>query len=277
MKRQLKPLKNARILIFDIETLPNLCATWGIHKQFITMDDIVEERSLISVHWRWFGEDKTTNTVSLLDDKARLKKSVWDDTVVVKKLHELLSEADIIVGHNVKNYDFPMLNGRALFHKLPVLPQPRFIDTLVIAKSRFRLNSNKLDYLAKILGLKVRKLEMRKKDWMEIIYGHFARDMDLIERKLRKFVTYGSRDVDITTEVFLRLNPHALPQHTPNANVFINDGVARCRVVTCGSDDLKLDGTRSTNAGLYQRYRCKCCGSYGQFPTNLLHHRPIAR
>lgn len=45
----------SRNLIFDIETSPTICATYGIHEQHINYDNVIQEWFTICVAWNWEG------------------------------------------------------------------------------------------------------------------------------------------------------------------------------------------------------------------------------
>src|SRR3990167_1203831 len=88
---------------------------------------------------------------SVLDDPKRYKANPHDDTHVVKTLHKVLATADVIVHHNGDYFDKRYIDTRALVHGLPPLPPTPSIDTYKVAKSKFLLNSHKLDYIGKLL------------------------------------------------------------------------------------------------------------------------------
>jgi len=80
-------------LFFDIETSPNIVTSWRIgYNLNISHDNIVKERAIICVCWKWEGEDE----VHLLTwDKKQ------DDKKLLEKFIKELNKADEIIGHNV--------------------------------------------------------------------------------------------------------------------------------------------------------------------------------
>jgi hypothetical protein len=134
----------ARVLIYDIETSPNIGWFWRAgYKLNIQPDNIIKERAIICVSYKWLGEDQVYN---LAWDKNQC------DKFLVEQFAEVLKESDLIVGHNGDRFDIKWLKTRALFHRVPMLPNYKQFDTLKVAKSKFLFNSNRLDYIAKFLG-----------------------------------------------------------------------------------------------------------------------------
>lgn len=133
-----------KILIYDLETSPNVGWFWRAgYKQNIQPNQILKERAIICVSYKWLGEDQVYN---LSWDKNQ------DDKFLIEQFVEVLNEADLIVAHNGDNFDIKWFKTRALFHRIPTLPNYKQFDTLKVAKSKLYLNSNRLDYISKFLG-----------------------------------------------------------------------------------------------------------------------------
>ena len=81
----------------------------------------------------------------------------WDDDHSDKKLLEefvkVVEIADELVAHNGDNYDIKWLRTRCAFHGIKFPDKIPSYDTLKKARKQFRLNSNKLDYMAKFFGV----------------------------------------------------------------------------------------------------------------------------
>lgn len=136
----------ARVLIYDIETSPNIGWFWRAgYKLNIPASNIIKERAIICVSYKWLDEDQVYNLT-------------WDrnqcDKFLVEQFIEVLNEADLIVAHNGDRFDLKWLRTRALIHRVHynMLPNYKAFDTLKVAKAKLYANSNRLDYLAKIMG-----------------------------------------------------------------------------------------------------------------------------
>lgn len=152
-----------KILIYDLETSPNLGWFWRAgYKQNIQPNQILKERAIICVSYKWLGEDTVYN---LSWDKNQC------DKFLIEQFVEVLNEADLIVAHNGDNFDIKWFKTRALFHRIPTLPNYKQFDTLKIAKSKLYLNSNRLDYISKFLGFEG-KIQTTPDLWNKIVINN---------------------------------------------------------------------------------------------------------
>lgn len=176
----------ARILIYDIETSPNIGWFWRAgYKQTITPEQILEERKVICVSYKWHGEDEVYN-LTWDNDK--------DDRFLIEQFVEVLNEADLIVAHNGDNFDLKWLRTRALVHGIPMLPNYKQADTLKIAKRKLYANSNKLDYLLKLFGLDQKK-KLGREVWLKIFLFNDKEAMT-------EMLDYCDRDVTALEQLY---------------------------------------------------------------------------
>jgi DNA polymerase elongation subunit (family B) len=237
-------MRSPKILILDIETAPNIGFFWKCgYNLTITHDQIITERRIISVAYKWYGQKET----KVLDWG-------WDkqcDKSLLKEIQKLISEADAVIGQNHDDFDLTWIQGRLMMHKLPPLPPKGVLvtlDTLKLSRASFNLNSNKLDYLSRIMNLGG-KHSMKFQDWVDIV---LKKD----KKAFIKMLKYNIKDVQDTEKVFERIKPYVkLPVHF---GVLL--GSARSDCPNCGSNICAKDGTRTMRSGIrYQRYLCKGC------------------
>lgn len=236
--------KGPRILFFDLETSAALAYCFGRHKIFLNQDSIhTEGGKLLVAGYRWLDESQST----VLYNKSEIRAS--QDYLLCSMLWDLFHEADVVVAHNAKNFDVKMLEVRCLANGLPPLPTVQVIDTLEIAKKKFRFPSNKLDSLAAYLGIG-RKVETGGIDlWVKVQQGD--------EKALGDMVEYCEGDVDLLVEVFLALRGRGLVSAF-NAALYYDDDLHRCRA--CGSTSLETTGRKvMTPSGVYNELRCTEC------------------
>jgi DNA polymerase elongation subunit (family B) len=110
-------MSSPRIVIWDVENSHSLAAIFSLYNDYISHENIVQEKFLICAAWKELGETKV-HTVSILDDPKRFAKNPHDDYHVIKTLHKVLSEADVIVAHNGDQFDIKLTEGRMLYHGL---------------------------------------------------------------------------------------------------------------------------------------------------------------
>ena len=125
------------------------------------------------------------------------------------------------------------------------------IDTLKIARSKFRFQSNRLNYIADFLGIG-QKIKTEFSLWKDIL---LHKDKDAME----KMIKYCKKDVILLESVFKKLRPHIISK-THYGVIFGED---RGSCPECGSDDLIINLKRTTASGLKKiQYKCKTCSTY---------------
>ena len=141
---------NDKTLLLDLETSPVKGYWWhGMHE--VNPIKIIEHSRILSYAWKWYGKG-TIECVSQRMFPTYAKDKV-DNKLLVASLVKLYSQAEYVVGHNLKAFDDKVTNKGVLLNGLTPPPRHRVIDTLTVARSTFRLDSNKLDALAELLGI----------------------------------------------------------------------------------------------------------------------------
>lgn len=258
-------MSGPRILFWDIETTHNLAAVFSLFNQnYISHENVVQERYIVCAAWKWAGK-RTVETVSVLDNAKRFRKDVHDDYHVVKALHSVLSQADVIVHHNGDAFDLKYLTARAIFHGLPKLPPIKTIDTKKIAKAKFYFNSNRLDYLGAFLKLG-RKIETPRGLWLKVLNGD--------RKAITTMVRYNKGDVRLLEKIFNRFLPYI--DKGLNRQFYVpGKGCPRCG----GPDDrIQSRGTYPAEALIFPRYQCQSCSGWlrGRESVGRVTHRMVA-
>lgn len=236
-------IREPRILLYDLETSLQTVAVFQLNgNDWIQPSNILQERHIICAAWQWLGESKI-HTVSILDDPKRYKEDPHDDYHVVKTLHDVMSEADVVVAHYGDNFDNKYVKTRALKHGMPPLPPFQTIDTKKVAKQVFYFNSNSLDYIGNFLGIGS-KVHVPGGLWMKILKGGPE-----AEEAIKVMLVYNKGDVKLLREVFMKLRPY-IPQHI-NRELFGKDGCPRC-----GSKKVQSRGTYYAQTRTYRRFQC---------------------
>jgi predicted PolB exonuclease-like 3'-5' exonuclease len=211
------------------------------YKISVSPESIVSERKIITIAWKWHGKREVfaSNWDRNQDDKAMLKDFI-----------PILNSADEAVAHFGDSFDLPWIKGRCLFHGIKTFPKYKTIDTKQWSSRYFLLNSNKLDYLARYLGIGC-KLHTDYDLWKRIVL-----DKDPIA--LRYMVKYNKGDVRLLEQVYDRLQ-EAVPHHT-HAGVL--NGKEKYTCPKCGSGNVKTSKTTVSAKGVRQ-FQMQCrCGTY---------------
>jgi len=241
IKRKLPPEKKSlpKILIFDIETAPIIAYVWQLWEQYVGIDQVKNDWFILSWSAKWLFDDQVLH--------ARLTGSEakeWDDERIVNKLWKLIDEADIIVAHNLDRFDKLKANTRFLKYWLPHPSPYKTVDTLKVARSNFKVTSNKLDYLCKFLWLKAKTDTWWLDLWKQCLLGS--------NTALKKMDEYCQNDVLILEEVYLRLRPYI--RNHPNVWLYLEWEVC----TNCWSSNLRWESSYKTAVSSYDVARCEC-------------------
>jgi DNA polymerase elongation subunit (family B) len=232
-----------RILALDIETAPHTAHVWGLFKQNVGLNQIMETGRVLCVAWKWLGDKGKVEYVSELEGRG----------IMLDKVHELLNQADIVVSYNGKKFDIPTLNKEFLEGGYAPPSPYKQVDLYSVARGRFRFASNKMDHLARQLGLKTKLRHSGHDLWVRCMAG---------DRKAwLKMERYNKRDVLILDKLYYRMLPW-ITNH-PNVTLYTNAGARRV-CPSCGSHKLQSRGLAVTKALTYTRYQCVSCGSWSR-------------
>jgi len=232
-------------LYFDIETSPNIVYSWRIgYKINLTPDNIIKERAIICICYKWEHQKKVH---ALKWDNGCDKKMLEDFYEVAKSAHE-------IVGHNSDRFDIKWVRSRFLFHRIPDLPNFTSIDSLKDMRSRFLLNSNRLDYIGKFLGVGQKIDTGGFKLWIDVCNGN--------KRALKDMVNYCKQDVLLLERVYEEVENYT----TVKSNRAVMAGGEKWQCPKCGGVHIRCNKTRTTKTGIIRReMKCmndKCKRSY---------------
>ena len=249
------------VLCYDVENLPIIASTWVLHNADISHQNIIEHASIICVSWKWVGK-KQVHSSSIHDNQGRFNKNIYDDYHPVSEFHKILSSDEdfVLLAHNGNRFDIKKLNTSFLNHGLDPVPERQSIDTLLEARRKFRIDSNRLDYLGRFLGVGEKVETGGYQLWNDIVQLKYPEvgkspDKDKALKALDKMVRYNRRDVTLLESVYLKMKPYI---KTPNALLY-NPKAGDARCPKCLSADWKPSGYRYTNISKIRRYRCRDC------------------
>jgi len=231
---------NRKRLFFDIEVAPNIGLFWDAgFKKNISPESIIKERAIICICYKWEDDEEVQ---WLTWDKRQNDKKMLQDFI------EVANKADEIVGHNGDKFDLAWIRTRCLFHGIAMFPKYVTVDTLKISRSKFKFNSNKLDYIAKFLKLGG-KTHTEFSMWSDILLNNDR-------KQLEKMVDYCVNDVVVLENVYKAMSSHIEPK-THFGMIF---GTSKMECPECGSDEYTLEGKIYHAGGsCKQRYKCKTC------------------
>jgi len=231
-------MNKAKILCFDIETIPCVGTFWRPgYNVYLTHDNIAERSQMAMWSAKYTNSNKMYSMNMHDDGYDGMIQGLWD----------ILDEADILVAHNGDKFDRRWCNTEFLLSDLP--DPSKWVDTYKIAKANFELPSYKLDYLSFILGFG-RKINTDYDLWLQWMEGD--------PKAIKKMIQYCKNDVKLLQKVYKKM----LPWASTHPNIAVRSGPSATPLCgKCGSDHIIKKGLSYTNVGIYQRYRCRSCGS----------------
>jgi hypothetical protein len=223
--------------MLDIETAPHLAAVWGLYDQNVALNQLMKPGYTLSWAAKWYGE-KAIHFDCILSGHTKM----------IKGIYKLLDESDAVCHYNGTKFDIPTLNKEFLLMKLaPPAPSAQ-IDLLQVARRRFRLASNKLDYVSQQLGLGKKEQHKGMELWLEC--------MAKKKPAWKVMKAYNIQDVVLLERVYDRL----LPWIKNHPNMSVLNGYPSCP--NCGGNHSQARGISITNGGKYQRYQCTECSTW---------------
>lgn len=229
-------------LYIDLEVSPNIMLSWRAgYKLNLSPDDILQERAIICVCYKWEGS-------------SQINSITWnkgDDRDLVTKFTKILQSATEVVAHNGDRFDVKWFKTRCIYHGVDCPPDIKTIDTLKLAKSTFLFNSNKLDYIGSFLGLG-NKIKTEYGLWKRILLNNSA-------SALKEMVTYCKRDVELLEQVYCKMKNYT--KHKTHGAVL--NGGEKIDCPECESENTIISKTRVSAAGVKMiQMRCQDCGKY---------------
>src|SRR3990167_4527259 len=242
----MKTVKPA-ILMLDIETAPDVVWTWGVYQSNAIA--VKEHLYVLSYAAKWMGEREVT--VKGLDDYRGYRSGAGTERALLKDVHKLLSDADIVVAHNGRDFDVRKLNARFIAHGMLPPPPYKVIDTKSDLVTVAKFSSNRLDWLCRQLDIGKKLDHEGFRMWQGCMDGE--------AKWWKKMKRYNAVDVRLLEELYGILAPW-LPQ--PNAGVY--SGMTVCPNPFCASKNLEKRGMSRSKTRVYQRYQCKDCGTWSR-------------
>ena len=233
-----------KILFLDLETSPNLAFVWGLWDQNVAINQLMESTEVICFGARWHGEKKVTFRSTHHDGKKKM----------LKDLHALMEEADVLVGWNSAAFDSKHIKRE--FLEAGMLPPSPYkeLDLMRVVKSQFKFPSNKLDFVAQALGLGSKLAHEGQGLWTACLAGD-----DKAWARMRR---YNKQDVVLTEALYDRMG--AWIKSHPHMGLFTHQARSCFR---CGGTSLTANGVTRSASTAFASFTCDACGAQSRAST----------
>lgn len=241
-----------RILILDVERLDGISLQhyWDrgdLKQRYIHYETVVRQPRTTIFCAKWYDKP---DVIQLTEwDKGGRRR-------FLSRVHDMMRQADILVGHNIDNADLPWLRGDLHIEAgLPPLPPFKTVDTLKVLRREFKTGApfKSLDAFCQIVGLP------SKTDH----YDRHAMERAVTEKSVadrERLVSYCAGDVLATQGLYDYLRPHI----TNHPALFV-DGKDKLTVCNrCGHDTEPIPRRYIANVMSYTMHRCVSCGGHSR-------------
>lgn len=231
-------------LLIDIETAYSKVGVFSLWNQNIGINQILENGYTLCWAAKW------------LNKRGTMFSSIWGDgrEVMIRRVHDLLSEADTVIHQNGERFDVPTLNTEFLLEGLSPPSPFKQIDILKTSRRKFKFPSNKLDYVAKALGFEGKVEHEGFRLWTKCMEGDTSAQ--------RRMMRYNKRDVVVLEEIYNKMLPWI--KNHPNVNLFTEQPTDDLQCPKCGSDSVQRRGYYYGSVYRYQRFQCNDCGAWSR-------------
>lgn len=246
-------------IIFDLETLPDLPAAmkeWCGLGNWPGRTLKASITSIICAGWKEVGSEET-HCINAWDF-PNWQNNKNDDSEVCKAIYEVLADADQVITHNGKKFDWKHLQTRLGKNGINYLPKIPHVDTCRIQARELYLFSNSLKHSTEFHGCSERKMD-HGEGWQ--LWVDVYNDCPIAKQLM---TDYCKQDVRALEQLYMKLRPLIEPAAIPNMNLFqVGQGKKDCCPL-CGSTQLTNKGYRNTQTRTYKRYVCRNCGKYSR-------------
>ena len=236
-------------LFYDIETSQMTFKGWRTGKQYVGGHQILTHTKIISIHWKWEGEDKVHNLDWGLNKQC--------DKKLIGLFIKELNKAAEIVAHNGDRFDIKWIRTRAVKHGIEMHHSYNMIDTYKMAKKYLNLPSYSLKEICNFFDLPSKKDAGGISTWDKI---QFDKDKAALDHLL----FYGDGDIVSLEAVFKLLRKYSIP----NMHYGVLAGGNKYDCPNCGG--IANHSKRyTTTAGTQQHYmRCRDIVCLTKFKIN---------
>lgn len=223
-----------KILYWDCEWKPAKAFVWRMFDENVTPDQLIDAGGMLCFSAIW---DDTGEVIF---------SSEWDDghEGMVRNLHKLFEEADVLVTFNGDRYDNPKALGEFLLAGLAPPPPPTSIDLLKAVK-KMGYVMNRLAFIGPFLGVGKKVQHEGFPLWTAVMDGD-----PKAQARMKK---YCIQDSKLLVRLYKKIKPY-IRNHP-----FLGE---RRACGACNGKVLHSRGYRRTKAFKIQRLQCVNCGSW---------------
>lgn len=245
-------MSERKILTLDIETSPHLGYFFSMKNTYITPVQIIEPTRMISFAAKWAGKPAVMFESEYEGFKGHSHERM------VRKAHELLNEADVVVHYNGDNFDLRHMGREFRKYGLGDPSPSASVDLWKVVKKKEDWASHKLAYITEQYHLSGKMENSGWILWLGVlgVFGEEARRKFWYQMR-----RYNKQDVRTTEELFFEARD--LITNLPHVSLYNDDEIDPDNPV-CGICEglLHRRGHAYTKTRRYPRYHCPACNKW---------------
>lgn len=241
-----------RILVLDVERIDGITQQhwWDrgdLKNRYVHHETVIRQPRTTIVCAKWYDRP----------DVIRLAE--WDKggrKPFLRKVHQLMAQADIIVGHNIDKADIPWLKGDLHIEAgLPPLPPFKTVDTLKVLRSEFKSGApfKSLDAFCQIVGI-----PSKTDHYDRLAMERAVTDKSVEDRE--RLTDYCAGDVIATQGLYDWARPYI--KNHPAIFMDGKDKLTTCH--RCGGETDMIARRYVANVLTYSMRKCERCQGYSR-------------
>lgn len=234
-----------RVLYLDIECSPNLAYVWDVWKQNVNPNMLLETKEVLCFAYQWEGDRDIQFRSQFHDGKANMLRVLWN----------VLDDADVVIDYNGDRYDIPHVNTDLLIAGYSPPSPYKHVDLFKTVRRKFNFTYMSLDHVCRKLGIVTKQEKPGFETWLGCIRNEPAAWANM------KYYNIG--DIPPLIALHEKLRPWAIQY----PNLSLHSGDRRCP--RCQSTSIQFRGTVHTSAGVFKRFVCNECGSWGRMAHRI--------
>jgi len=236
-------MTDLKMLALDIETRPGKAYFFDVWNTNISAEKVIEYPRMLAFTAQWYGKKQV---IFHSDYHTGYEE-------MLKELHALLDEADLVVGFNSDRFDLPWVEGEFIANHMPPPSPVMKVDLLKVMRKHSRWVHKNLNTVVSRLLDEEKVPHQGFGLWRDCIDGDEATK----KRAWALMKKYAIKDTALMWPLFEELKPWIKMPH-PVSNI---PGLV-CR--NCGGTHMQRRGTAKTLQGEYPRYHCQSCGTWNR-------------
>ena len=237
-------LDDSKIMVYDIETSQTQGKFWWTGEQRSNYTAITKMPNIISIAYKWLGDDE----IYLL----HWDMTTHDDKEMMSEFLKAYNQADMVIGQNNNSFDNKWINTRAAFHNLVVDVNIKSFDIMRQARTKLRLPSFSMAFLAKFFGVTHKQGHEGILMWNMVEDGTPEQQAEY----MGKMLEYNRGDIITTEEIYVRLRKYL----GHKVHFGVKEGGEKWSCPNCGSEHVSHFKTSYTARGSVQRFMiCNDC------------------